>query len=204
MGSALTNLGRIARDRGDFAVAAVRYDASLSLHLAEGDDVHIAGCLSGLAIVAALAGHAERAARLFGATAALRAEIGAAVPRHGGQYERAIAAARGALGAPRFDEAWSSGRALPLMEAVADARAVVAAVTAPHPAPATPADRQLLTRREVEVLRLIVAGRSNPAIAADLFISVRTAQTHVTNILAKLRVDSRAAAAAIAVQRGLV
>jgi DNA-binding NarL/FixJ family response regulator len=108
------------------------------------------------------------------------------------------------MGAPGFEAAWSSGRALPLGEAVAEARAVGAAVRAALPAPATAADRFHLTRREVEVLRLVVAGRSNPAIAADLFISVRTAQTHVTNILAKLQVGSRTEAAAFAVQRGLV
>ena len=46
-----------------------------------------------------------------------------------------------------------------------------------------------LTPRELEVLRLMVAGRSNPEIAAALFISPRTAQTHVGNILAKLGVE---------------
>ncbi|MDQ3779694.1 MAG: LuxR C-terminal-related transcriptional regulator [Chloroflexota bacterium] len=203
MGNALINLGRIARDRGDYARAAARYDESLSLHLTEGDEMRIAGCLNGLAIVAAMAGHAERAARLFGAISALRDESGAAVPRHGGRYDRALAAARAALGEQAFDAAWSTGRALPMAETVAEARAVVTAVARAAPASAMRDERFPLTPREVEVLRLIVAGRSNPAIAADLFISVRTAQTHVTNILAKLQVGSRTEAAAIAVQRGL-
>lgn len=203
MGNALINLGRVARDRGDYARAAARYDESLSLHLTDGDDTRIAGCLNGLAIVAVLAGYAARAARLFGATAALRDEIGGAVPRHGGRYERAVAAARAALGDQSFEAAWSSGQVLPLVETVAEAKAVVAAVERAAPAPELRDERFPLTQREVEVLRLIVAGRSNPAIAADLFISVRTAQTHVTNILAKLQVGSRTEAAAIAVQRGL-
>ena len=69
------------------------------------------------------------------------------------------------------------------------------------PDPAAPAD---LTPREREVLRLLVAGRSNPEIADYLFISPRTAQTHVTNILAKLGVASRTGAAARAVRDGLV
>ena len=43
-----------------------------------------------------------------------------------------------------------------------------------------------LTRREVEVLRLLVEGRSNRQIAEQLFISGKTASVHVTNILAKL------------------
>jgi DNA-binding CsgD family transcriptional regulator/tetratricopeptide (TPR) repeat protein len=55
-----------------------------------------------------------------------------------------------------------------------------------------------LTTREREVLRLIAAGRSNREIGAELFISVKTASVHVSNILGKLGVASRTEAAAIA------
>jgi DNA-binding NarL/FixJ family response regulator len=55
-----------------------------------------------------------------------------------------------------------------------------------------------LTARESEVLRLVAAGRSNPEIAAELFISAKTASVHVSNILAKLGVGSRGEAAAAA------
>jgi DNA-binding CsgD family transcriptional regulator len=55
-----------------------------------------------------------------------------------------------------------------------------------------------LTARESEVLRLVAAGRSNPEIAAELFISAKTASVHVSNILAKLGVSSRGEAAAAA------
>ena len=60
-----------------------------------------------------------------------------------------------------------------------------------------------LTRREVEVLQLVAAGRSNREIAAELFISERTVHRHVSNILAKLDVPSRAAATAFAYEHGL-
>ncbi|WP_275415181.1 ATP-binding protein [Planotetraspora silvatica] len=56
----------------------------------------------------------------------------------------------------------------------------------------------LLTPREVEVLRLVAAGRSNREIAAELFISAKTASVHVSNILPKLGVSSRGEAAAAA------
>ncbi|WP_457323331.1 helix-turn-helix transcriptional regulator [Roseateles sp. P5_E11] len=69
---------------------------------------------------------------------------------------------------------------------------------------APPASPQGLTAREVEVLALLVEGRSNREIAAALFISVKTASVHVSNILAKLEVPSRGAAAAAAHRLGLV
>jgi ATP/maltotriose-dependent transcriptional regulator MalT len=55
-----------------------------------------------------------------------------------------------------------------------------------------------LTAREFEVLRLVAAGRSNREIAAELFISAKTASVHVSNILGKLGVTSRGEAAAAA------
>jgi DNA-binding NarL/FixJ family response regulator len=55
-----------------------------------------------------------------------------------------------------------------------------------------------LTARELEVLRLVAHGQSNPEIAARLFISAKTASVHVSNILAKVGVSSRGEAAAAA------
>jgi DNA-binding CsgD family transcriptional regulator len=61
-----------------------------------------------------------------------------------------------------------------------------------------------LSPREVEVLRLIVQGLTNRAIASELFISERTVHRHVTNILDKLGVSSRTQAATHAIGRGIV
>jgi len=61
-----------------------------------------------------------------------------------------------------------------------------------------------LTGREVEVLRLVGAGRANKEIAAELDISERTARTHVSNVLRKLGLSSRTQAALWAVREGLV
>jgi DNA-binding NarL/FixJ family response regulator len=60
-----------------------------------------------------------------------------------------------------------------------------------------------LTAREHEVLRLLVAGRTNREIAAELFIAPKTASVHVSNILAKLGAASRTEAAAIAHAEGI-
>jgi DNA-binding CsgD family transcriptional regulator len=65
-------------------------------------------------------------------------------------------------------------------------------------------DASGLTPRELEVLRLVAAGETNKAIAAALVLSDRTVDRHVSNIYAKLRVSSRAAATAYAYEHGLV
>jgi DNA-binding CsgD family transcriptional regulator/tetratricopeptide (TPR) repeat protein len=59
-------------------------------------------------------------------------------------------------------------------------------------------DASGLSPREVEVLRLVAAGKTNHAIATELFLSERTVERHVSNILTKLDVGSRTAAAAYA------
>ena len=61
-----------------------------------------------------------------------------------------------------------------------------------------------LTGRELAVLRLVAAGRSNAQIGAELFISRATASVHVTSILRKLGVTSRVQAAALAERAGLL
>jgi DNA-binding NarL/FixJ family response regulator len=61
-----------------------------------------------------------------------------------------------------------------------------------------------LTTREVEILRLLGAGKANKEIAAELTISERTARTHVSSILGKLGLSSRTQAALWAVREGLV
>jgi DNA-binding CsgD family transcriptional regulator len=72
------------------------------------------------------------------------------------------------------------------------------------PQPATRAHQAGLTRREREVLALICLGETNREISRDLVVSPRTVDHHVSSLLDKLRVHSRAEAAQRAVQLGLV
>ena len=60
-----------------------------------------------------------------------------------------------------------------------------------------------MTRRELDVLRLLAAGQTNRQIGESLFISEKTASVHVTNLLRKLGVPNRIEAAAIAQRLGL-
>jgi DNA-binding NarL/FixJ family response regulator len=72
-----------------------------------------------------------------------------------------------------------------------------------RPAPANLPPSSILTRREREVTRLIVAGCTNRCIAEELFIAQSTVERHVANILNKLGFNSRTQIAAWAVQNGL-
>ena len=60
-----------------------------------------------------------------------------------------------------------------------------------------------MSQRESEALRLVAAGKTNRAIATELFISEKTVARHVSNIFTKLRVSSRAEATAHAYKHGL-
>ena len=63
---------------------------------------------------------------------------------------------------------------------------------------------QSLTRREIDVLRLVARGSSNPQIADELCITVNTVKSHLKNILSKLQLENRTQIAAFALQTGLV
>lgn len=63
---------------------------------------------------------------------------------------------------------------------------------------------EALTEREVEVMRLLAHGASNPQIAEELNISINTVKTHISHILAKLQLENRTQAAAYAVQKRIV
>lgn len=72
---------------------------------------------------------------------------------------------------------------------------------ASEPTPGPPDD---LSEREIDVLRLIARGHTNAEIAAQLFLSVRTVETHRAHIQQKLRLSSRAELVGYALERGLV
>jgi predicted ATPase/DNA-binding CsgD family transcriptional regulator len=193
-------LATIAERKGDIDRAMDLYRRSLGLAM-EGRDLHqIVQIIDRLALLANDSLRAEQATCLFAASERVRSILGQEM--HADSRERwnqAVARARTRLGEDVFAAAWSAGHALTLEEAVATALELD---VAKGNTPARP-DRMGLTRREHEVLRLLVEGRSNRAIAGMLSLSERTVENHVFHVLTKLGQDSRAAAAAFAVRHGL-
>jgi predicted ATPase/DNA-binding CsgD family transcriptional regulator len=204
--TALSNLAVLAHVQGDDERAASLYRESLALCWTQGDQWGLTEALTGLGGIASTAGEHEVAVRLFAAAEEIRESIGLTLQQHiRTQYEAAITTTKSALGEVGFEAAWQAGRALSLEQAVADATVVATAkkrTTEPTPRPA--AGSTGLTPREIEVIRLLADGRSSREIGDALFISHRTATTHVTNIFDKLGVDNRAAAVARAFQLGVI
>jgi predicted ATPase/DNA-binding CsgD family transcriptional regulator len=108
------------------------------------------------------------------------------------------------LGATKAGELVTAGAGLDLDAAAAYARRQIdAARRDPRPGPrgARPGG---LSRREIDVLRLVAAGRTSGEIATELFISARTAEHHIQNIYTKIGVSNRAAATRWAVAHRVV
>lgn len=81
----------------------------------------------------------------------------------------------------------------------------IASSVVKHLSPPTPnSNIANLSQRELEVLKLIVEGYSNPEIASALYLSANTIKTHVRGIMNKLAVDDRVQAAVVALRSGLV
>jgi ATP/maltotriose-dependent transcriptional regulator MalT len=203
---ALRALGDLARAAGDEAVAIKHLVECIAAWSVNGFRRGVAYALVGLAAVTTSRGRPEPAVRLLGAAEGLSEGYVATLWRtERAAYESTVAAARDTLGEERFEAAWAAGRAMGMEEVVAATRDLAPpsdAVTQTAGVAVTTA--RGLTQRELDVLRLLVAGRSDREIAEALFIGRRTAQGHVASILAKLGVGSRTAAATAAIGAGLV
>ncbi|MCC7024431.1 MAG: hypothetical protein IT338_16515 [Thermomicrobiales bacterium] len=189
---ALGDLGNLARDRNDGARALALYREALDLGQDHPEMRVVTEVIEAVGILAAAAGQAERAARLLGAARTQRDRLGLRYGVRADQValEQAVSSARAALGKAAFAAASAAGRDLGPGQALAEARD-------PFLPPAD-APRGSLTPREVEILHLVASGMTNPEIAAELFLSVRTVENHVAHILAKLGVRTRTAAASAA------
>jgi DNA-binding CsgD family transcriptional regulator len=219
---ALGDLGDVLHAQGNDAEARRHYAESLRLWLELGDQRGVAQGLEGFAILAAADARTERAVRLLGAARAIRERITEPnSPSRLAALERLLAAAHADLG-PSYDPAWNSGYAASPVEAVAEAmadgetiRAVggtreVAAVAGPTGGPdaarssTPPAEIVQLTDREREVVELVANGLTNRRIADELIVSERTVEWHVSKLLSRLGLQSRAQLALWALDQGIL
>jgi DNA-binding CsgD family transcriptional regulator len=145
-----------------------------------------ADALECLARLAAGDGNHQHAARLLGAAEGMRERMGhARFPMYQADYDAVVASVREALGQNDFDAAWAEGAALSTEEAIAYAQRGRGERKRPTSGWGS------LTPMERDVVGLVREGLGNKGIAARLFISPRTVQTHLTHVYAKLGVSSR-------------
>jgi non-specific serine/threonine protein kinase len=150
-------------------------------------------------VVACQLGDRRRAARLLGSAVH-------DVPMRSPEQEiteRAAAIARRTLGAADYAREWEAGNRMRPGEVAAEIDMLLSGQSPPVADRLDPAPHGL-SRRELEVLRLIAAGYTDQQIADALFIGRRTAEWHVRNVLGKLGVANRAEAAALAARENLL
>ncbi|MFN8590205.1 MAG: tetratricopeptide repeat protein [Thermomicrobiales bacterium] len=191
-------LGRAFLARGEAAQAETALLDALAAIRDMGYDQILPAALRAVAELAAWRGAAGDAARWLGAEEALRGALAMDLTgTRRARYERVVSTVREDLGEVAFAAEWATGQGL------SSAQVITAVLTADsfEPGAAPPSG---LTPREREVLRLLAAGHSDRDIAMALFITRRTASKHVSSILTKLGVPSRAAAAALATRDGLI
>lgn len=195
-GIRLSDLGVMRHDMGELDVALARYGESIDLLSRVDGAWYLSSPFGGIAALNA-ASHPEQAAQLLGAARALQ-DRGGANPWTTETDRNALALerVRAALGDAAFEQLFQAGYSMTTDEAVEIAQTL--ATRGSTSERTRPVLDGVLTVRELEVLELIGAGLSDKEIGEALAISPRTASKHVANILSKLGVSTRSAAADLA------
>jgi len=194
-------LAKVAAAQQDYTAARALYKECLELALKVGDRWFIAAHLEGLGETVANQGEDAWAARLWGMAEKLRQEIGAPMPLVAcANYERMVAKVRINLGEARFNALRAEGQEMSPQQALVSQSPLLTrqqnSLTAPEPVG--------LTRRELEVLRLVARGLTNAQIAEQLMISHATVNAYLRSIYSKMSVSSRTGAMRYAIDHHLI
>ena len=183
---ALTARARVAIAQGEVEQAERDAHEALACTAEVGVHLFIPDILECLGTLAGEAGSHREAVRLFGSAAAIRQRMGAVRFKvWDAGFEASVAALRNAMGEKDFDAAWAEGAALSAEEAIAYAQRGRGERKRPTSGWGS------LTPTELDVVRLVSEGLANNDIAARLFVSPRTVQTHLTHVYTKLGLSSR-------------
>lgn len=185
-------LGDVQRLLHAWIPAVDLYRQALVLQQRRGFTTRGAEIMDGLAALAVEVGRDDLTARLHGASATWREALGTArLGYNEADFEAAHASAQRRLPSADWLHLFEDGQRLTFADAQIDTEKIIHELLGWCQA----APVAQLTRREVEVLRLIAEGLSNPDIAGRLVLSPRTVHAHVRSIFDKLNVSTRTAAA---------
>jgi DNA-binding CsgD family transcriptional regulator len=204
MGHCLNNLALGAVVEGDYDKASTLIRENLRIARESDYKLGIQYSLLGLGLVAASREQPARAARLWGAVEAMEEAFGITITpmaRSHTDYEGHLGASRSRLGETAWGVAWSEGRVMTLEQAVDYALEQQEAPNEAEEAPS--AYPSGLSAREVEVLKLVAQGMTNPRIAEELFISPRTVDAHMRSIYHKTGSSTRVEASRFASEHDL-
>nr|CRL74416.1 regulatory protein LuxR [Mycolicibacterium malmesburyense] len=183
---ALVNRTRIALAQGDLGQAEADMRRALDCMTGHRSYQIAPDAFEVLGELSCAAGDHRNAARFLGAAGAMRERTGLVRLRvHDAAYAAAISLLKEFLGEADFRALWDEGTALSIEEAVAYAQRGRGGRKRPA------SGWNSLTPTELDVVRLVAEGLGNKDIAARLFVSHRTVQTHLTHVYTKLGLGSR-------------
>jgi len=194
----ISSLARLARAQGDHRRSSALFAEALEVFRRCGEVPAVVESLEEMASLARQSAQLDQAARLFGAAIAIRQAKGyARPPLRKAAFDGDLDALKQAFGSRRLKALLREGATMSMEEAAAYALKRRLARGRPQ------TGWNALTRSERDITSLVVKGLTNREIGAQLFVSPRTVETHLTNVFSKVGLSSRRELGKEASERGM-